>query len=658
MNMRGVLRCAVMVGLVSCSSASLLAESNAKLPDWVLAAAAEKTGPLPATANAVVLYSDELLTIAPDGQAEYRFRTAVRILRPPGRNDAAPVVSYDKDAPLKSFHVWAIGPDGHRFAMQKYQYVDMSDMDDSLVYSDDRYRAANPPGADPGGIVAWEYVQKLPSYAKELTWDFQQDVPVVKATFELNMPSGWNYETNWFQHAPIAPVKTGPGQFQWEADNIRGIDLDNVQLAPAWVALAGRMVVHYSAQPVPAGNDALWAQIGQWYGKLAAGQANGGPDIQAATLGLVSPNADFMTRLEKVAAYMQQNIRYVGIEIGIGGLRPHSAEEVFKNQYGDCKDKATLLIAMLHDAGIQATWVLVDSHRGFVSPTVPSIDGDHMIAAIEIPAGYQNPKLKVVVTTKNGQRYLIFDPTNEFVPIGSLPEYEQGSWGLLVAGADSQVVHLPVLPASSDVTQWNANLKLAADGTLSGTAQMQWNGASSWVLREFYAKSTPRQIKDHVNAVLHQFLDAFTLNSDTIENARQLYEPISVDYNLTAPNYSQMAGTLLLVRPRVVGSVVQGLPDKTREYPISFSNEGTWLDTINIMLPPGYTVDELPDPVNVNLGYVDYSSKVQVENGVLRYTRKFVINKLTLPAEDYAKLCSLDGTISADESNTVVLKKD
>jgi len=68
-------------------------------------------------------------------------------------------------------------------------------------------------------------------------------------------------------------------------------------------------------------------------------------------------------------------------------------------------------------------------------------------------------------------------------------------------------------------------------------------------------------------------------------------------------------------------------------------------------------VEDLPDPVNVNLGFADYTSKVQAEGNVLHYTRKYVIKKLSLPASDYAKLRSLEATISEDESNTVVLKK-
>ena len=111
---------------------------------------------------------------------------------------------------------------------------------------------------------------------------------------------------------------------------------------------------------------------------------------------------------------MQREIRYVGIEVGIGGLQPIRRPMSFKYRYGDCKDKATLLISMLNAVGVRATWVLVDTHRGFVDPALPSRDGNHMIAAIEIPTGYTDPELRAVVTARTGRRYLIFDPTDTY----------------------------------------------------------------------------------------------------------------------------------------------------------------------------------------------------------------------------------------------------
>src|SRR6185312_16035498 len=194
--------------------------------------------------------------------------------------------------------------------------------------------------------------------------------------------------------------------------------------------------------------------------QLAAPESEGPADIAGESRSLTNTNADFMERIQKIATFMQTQIRYVGIEIGIGGYMPHPAEEIFRNRYGDCKDKVTLMVSMLDAVGVRATWVMVDTDRGVVDPKVPSRMGDHMIAAIAIPAGYENPALQAVVTAKNGQRYLIFDPTNEYVPIGLLPPYLQGSTGLLMAGVNSEPIALPVLNPASDTLDRTATFTL------------------------------------------------------------------------------------------------------------------------------------------------------------------------------------------------------
>ena len=117
------------------------------------------------------------------------------------------------------------------------------------------------------------------------------------------------------------------------------------------------------------------------------------------------------------------------------------------------------MISMLSAVGIRATWVAVDHRRGVVDPGTPSIFGDHMITAIEIPAGYENPRLQAVVTTRSGRKYLIFDPTNQYVPIGAMPENEQGSYGLLVAERRARWSSLPVLQPNDDVTSVRQSLR-------------------------------------------------------------------------------------------------------------------------------------------------------------------------------------------------------
>ncbi|MBT9329993.1 DUF3857 domain-containing transglutaminase family protein [Paracidobacterium acidisoli] len=628
------------------------------VPDWVQQAV-DNPVTLPRAeknAKAVYLLEDTLLTVGPDGHAVTRYRAVVKILRPQGREYALPGVSYSKDEKLLSFHVWSIGSDGHQYTMKDKEYRDVGEEGYGILYNDERARVASPPGADLGGIVAWESESQFPGYLNEDMWEFQYLIPKVHSVYEIDVPQGWHQRAVWFHHAAVQPAEIAPGHFRWEMRDVPSIDVSDVPLVPSPRALAGRMSVHFSASPIPEG-DALWASIGNWYEGLASPRTEGATDVAASARSLAGDSQDFMARIAKVADYMQQKIRYVGIEIGVGNLQPHSAEDVFKNQYGDCKDKATLLVSMLDAVGIRATWVLVDTRRGFVDPGTPSMYGNHAIAAIEIPKGYDNPRLEAVVTAKTGKRYLIFDPTNAYVPIGQLPVYLQGGYGTLVAGPDSQVIELPVLKPDLDVTDRSAKFELAADGTLKGDVTVVRSGPSSGGLRHRLTESSDKERTESLEGSLRNDFSTFTLNSEDFKNIRNLDQQLVTQYDVTAPAYAKTAGSLLLVRPRVIGSDAEGLNDEERVYPISFESLGTWRDSFDVKIPSGYAVDEVPDPVSVDMGFATYRSEVKAEGDTLHYSREYVLKKLALNADQYAQLKSLEGKITTDENSTAVLKK-
>jgi transglutaminase-like putative cysteine protease len=634
------------------------ASKDVQLPDWMLQASTD--APLKSEwrdARAVYLLEDTLLTVGADGRAVERYRAAVKILRPQGREYAHPVAWFSKDEKLESFHVWSIGPDGHHYAMKDAEYVETGDVgaEEGVLYGDVRMRIASPPGADPGGVVAWEYVKDRPPYFAESTWSFQNPVPTVRSVYEIDLPAGWHKEAVWSRHASVDPVEVSPDHFRWEQSNIDGIDLSDIPLAPEWEALAGRMTVHFSADPLPEG-DALWSKIGNWYYNLAAPQSEGGGDV-ATTARTLAGDGDFMEKLARVADFMQQQIRYVGIEIGIGGWQPHPAQEIFRSRYGDCKDKATLMVAMLDAVGIRAAWVSVDARRGVIDPKAPSLFGNHMIAAIEIPKGYENPRLQAVVTTRTGKRYLIFDPTNPYVPVGQLPDYEQGSYGVLAAGDDSQLIQLPILNPGVESIDRKAKFDLAADGTLKGDITVLRYGALSDRMRGRLAMDSEKEQRELVERSLQHDFSTFTLGDEKVAHVRELDQPLEMDYSVTAPLYAKDAGNLLLVRMRVVGSDADGLDDKPRKVPISFEGVGTWRDDFDVKIPAGYLVDDVPDPVNMDVGFATYHSEVKAEDGALHYTREYVVKKLELAPGEYSELRRLESAIATDENSDAVLKK-
>ena len=625
-------------------------------PDWIVQAAASKTPVYSANTGAVVLLDDRLITVAPAGQATERERRVLKILRPGGREYAEIVAHYSKDEKLDYFHAWSIGPDGHQYTVKDQDVRDEALGEWGILYDDLRGKVVKPHGADPGGIIAYEVQRHVAGYGtEEQTWSFQRDVPEYRSILEVDLPVNWNYYAAWLHHAPVSPIEVAPNHWRWELSDTPAIDLTDVPMAPSGYALAARMVVHYSASTLPTG-DQRWTEIGNWYDTLAAGRTEAPHEI-ADKSREVGNGADFKTKIQGIANFMQREIRYVGIEIGIGGLQPHSAADVFKYRYGDCKDKATLLIAMLNAVGVRATWVLVDTHRGFIDPVLPSIEGNHAIAAIELPAGYSDPDLRATVVAHSGKHYLIFDPTDTYTPIGLLGPHLQGSYGILVAGNDSQVIQLPILSPDAAVLDRKASFALNEDGALKGTVTETRSGEAALRYRRLYNEEGEKEQHEEIEKRLQRDFSSFTLEGNSGKVVPEMGKSVVLQYSLTAGAYAQPAGDLLLIRPRVLGRDARPYNDKPRVYPIDLGETGTWRDSIDVALPSDYAVDDMPAAVDLDVGFARYKSEVKANGGVLHYSREYVVRELDLAPEKSADVDKLMRVITADEYSSAVLKK-
>jgi transglutaminase-like putative cysteine protease len=632
-----------------------LSAANA-FPDWVTEAAKTASGSYPPRTNAVVLLDDRLVTVGPDGHVSERLRRVMKILRPQGREDARIVARYSKDEKLDSFHAWSIAPDGRQYTVKDQEVRDEALGEWGILYDDLRAKTVTPPGVDPGGIVAFEVQRHVATYgAQEQSWAFQQDLPIAHSVLEIDLPPGWSYYAAWLHHDPVTPQQASPNHLRWEMRDSPAVDLTNISMAPSPDALAARMVVHYSAAPLPTG-DQRWTQIGDWYDALASGRTEAPQEIAVKARALGN-SPDFKAKVQSVADFMQREIRYVGIEIGVGNLQPHSATDVFRYRYGDCKDKVTLMIAMLNAVGVRATWVLVDTERGVIDPELPSIRGNHAIAAIEMPAEYQDPHLRAVVTSRTGKRYLIFDPTDTYTPIGLLGAHLQGSYGILAQGKDSQVIALPILDPEANLVERAATFNLSADGALQGTVTETRTGEAARRYRRLYNEEGEKEQHEDLQRRLQRDFSSFTIESAAAQNANEMYKSVSLKYSLTATSYAQTAGDLLLVRPRVLGRDALPFHDGKREYPIDFGETGTWRDTVDVTLPPGYVVDDMPAGVDLDLGFARYRSEVKANGGVLHYSREYVVRQIDLSPDKNAEVVKLMGAIHADESNSAVLKK-
>lgn len=639
------------------SLGSGFAYAKDSVPDWVRTAANQPTASVPPSAPAVVLLDETVLTVGTDGKAVEHHRHVVKILRVRGRDEGIAKIAFDNDSKILSLKVWSIAPDGHEYAMKEKEMPEVGIPNSGSMYEDTRVKVAEPPGLDKGSVVAWEYEQRLQPYEHEDTWFFQDDIPKLTQSFALNLPAGYRYAAVWAHHAEEKATDLENNRTRWDLPAIAGIDLDRVPLAPSIRSLEGRMTVHFGPASQAGAPLGSWQSVGALYDAIARDRMAATPEIAAKAQELAAGKTDFFDKTEAIAEYVQKNIRYFVIEKGIGGIQPHPAADIFRNQYGDCKDKSTLLSAMLGSVGIRSQLVLVDTHRGFVDPKAPSALGNHAIAAVEIPAGYESPKLHSVVTSRSGKRYLIVDPTWDKTAFGQIEHGLQGGYALLVEPNGGEVVQIPVLNPDLNTIERTGKLQLAADGTLKGSVTEKRFGDVADDTRYLYAFGDAKQQSSALNRRLGGDLSSFTVSDVKVDNLSALNKDVVQSFNLSAENYSNTMGGLLMVRPRVLGEDGMQLDNKARALPINLDEAWNDRDDFSIQLPVGYTVDELPDPVKLDVGFASYESSSRMEGDTLHYTRSYTVRQLDLPADKYDDLHKLAEAIEGDEQNRAVLKK-
>jgi hypothetical protein len=641
-----------------CATATALhpavgAAKTAHVPDWMKAAAATPMPPLRPHDSAAVLLDQTEITVDARGRATVHSREVIKILTAAGRSYADYPQSYDTGGKLHYLHSWTIGADGHEYQEDDGDMADASAVPDSDVFASGRIRMARALAAEPGATVAFESeVEEAPVTT---SWEFDLDamIPSAGQTLTLTLPAGFTDYTAWAHMAPIKPASLSATSWQWTLGPRKS--LDDEDAAPPFGDVASRMLLAYSgpgAVPV----DGNWNTVGTWYQALIKDREQSSPAIDSQVTALIAGKPDFMAKLLAISGFLQDQVRYVAVEMGIGGWQPHAASDVFRNRFGDCKDKATLLITMLGDAEIKAYPLVVDfSHR--VDQNVPTHYADHMITAIEVPAGVTDPLMQAVVEW-HGKRLLIFDPTNSFSPAGSLESDLQGSWGVLLDGEQTEVIHLPVITARDNILVRTGSFSLAADGSLSGSVAevRKGNVADSW--RELFMYGDKRKLEQTEEGSLHGALADFTMTDLSAEHTRDRSLPFDVAYKLAVEHYVQHAGTMLLVRPSVVGMYQsQNLENgRPRLYPIDLGAEEDLREDDTITLPAGYQADDLPDPVHIEVPFATFDSAVTMSGNTLHYTRTLAIHSMELPAADQALYQDFFGKVGNAEREEALLK--
>ena len=634
----------------------LTATARAGVPDWLRSVAQQPAKSYPDDVNAVVLLHETETTVKDSGETITRERRVIKVLRPNGRSAAYQGVPFDEETRLSYFKGWSISAKGLEYEAKKEDVAEVSAGEGYEVYSDAKAKVMRIPGVDVGTVVGVEWEQKRHPYTFEDQWFFQRSQPVQRARFILHLPASWEFRAAWIHYAEQAPQVQG-GTYTWELSDIPRIE-DELEM-PHWRALAGQLVVTYFSEKTKGRTYSTWGDFAAWYTQLTAGMRDPSPALQQKVQELAPASMPLMERIKALARFAQRDVRYAAIEIGIGGYQPHPASQVFSNRYGDCKDKATVLSAMLAQIGVKSYYVPVHTDRGIYTEKTPPTNGfNHVILAIQLPEGSFTAPMAALYEHPQLGHLLIFDPTSQVVPMGQIPSYEQDNYGLLVSDRGGELIHLPLsTPELNRITR-TAKLTLMADGSMKGEVQEVRTGSEAAIGRYTFEHQTSADRRKVLERFLGRMLGNFQLDSVEADNLDDIEKELVIRYKFTAEHYAKNTGPLLLVRPRVVGEKLGSLDtSKPRHYPYEFDAPTLQTDAFEFNLPEGYKIDELPDAAKANFAFGEYNSRIENTGSQLKYSREYKINAVRVPAEKINDLGKFFHQINQDERNMAVLKK-
>jgi len=629
-------------------------------PQWLLEAARQGVPTYSVKdVPAVVLRNEENVTVSSDGTVVRTTRFAVRILIREGRDEAVARNVYQTDSEkIRDLNAWLIRRSGQPKNYGKKDTIDMALVSNDL-YNEARVKLIDASEeANEGDVFGFETVSEEKKIFSQFQFWFQTDLPVLYSRFILSLPSGWRAEAVTFNKSKVEPSITG-NNYSWELRDLGPIKHEVG--SPRWSSLSPRLAVSFFPVESAAGQIrtfANWSDVARWMSEIEDPQMLVDDALAAKTHELTDNAKTELEKIQAIARYVQQ-IQYISIQVGTGkggGYRPRPSTEVFAKSYGDCKDKANLMRAMLSVLKIQSHMVSITSDdRTFVRAEWASPHQfNHCIIAIKISDGTVVP---AVVTHPKLGRLLIFDPTDPNTPVGDLPDDEQGSFALIDHKDTDALLVMPTLSAELNGLERNIEAAIGSDGEISGSIKERTRGQTAAAersrLRSLSAPDYNRMIENWVARGM-----AGVKTTKMVTKDDQLDGKFGLDVEFSAGAYAQiMQGRLMVFKPAIIGRLERfPFSDGARVHPFLI-DATTYSENVKIKLPQGFVVDEIPDSVQLESDFGKYSAKYEVVGEQLMFTRSLKLNRTTVPPDRYDSVRNFFGRVHAAEQSQVVLMK-
>jgi hypothetical protein len=517
--------------------------------------------------------------IRADGSVVERHHLRVRLDNP---NDFARWSPYriylDDNRELTDLAAAAIRPDGKTLAVPRRDVDTREVAGEGELHSSRVVRAVNFPAVPVGSTLAADYaVRERPYFpggqielgSTERTEALRVSVHGAGAGWRYRLDRGDGSHGKDGSDGALAglAVQETPGGVTVTATHLPA--LAPPERAPE--AAADGAVLRYAW-----GDTASWEAMGRWYQTILAQVPRGAEPVRGKARELTAGLTDRGQRLAALTAFARRQVRYVAVEVGIGGYRPHTPQQVIERLWGDCKDKALLLVDLLHEVGIEAypALALLDS-RARVDREFPSpYQFNHMIVAVPAAGLALSPDAPVA------GGYLFLDATQDTGGLAWLQPAVQDQETLVVRDGKGELVRTPVRSAT-EARRLTVTLDLAASGEAKGSARLELTGEGGAAFLHLHDGAKPQEVDRVLRRVFAALLPAGAELADLRWQSVDGGLPeVRLDTKVTIPPLSAVEAGMLpaIPAPGVIDLPPPGLLDG-RTLPVveePFATRVTW----------------------------------------------------------------------------------
>jgi transglutaminase-like putative cysteine protease len=478
-------------------------------------------------------------------------------------------------------------------------------------------------------------------------WTPQQSnrCAVQESKFIVETPVNYVLRYKQFNYAG-KPVIVNDGKkitYTWEVKNLSGFDDED--FSPSWEELTTSVYV----APVDfeihgyAGKMDTWQNLGKFVASLNAGKDVLPENVKKEVHGITDKLSTNRAKAFALYNYLQQNTRYILIKLGMGGWQPLDASFVAAKKYGDCKALSNYMASLLHEAGVKAYYVLVNS------------DDENLRGLWEdFPSPYFN---HAVVCMPDGKDTLWFECTNQTVAPGFMGANVGNRKALLIGDDGGHVVNTPVYAPEDNRQIRKVIASVDATGNLDASLVTQYTGIQQEIPHALISEVDKAFRERYLNKELN--LPTYQVEKTNYSENKKLIPEVTEELHVLAPSYATVSGKRLFIKPNLFNKVANKYDvNATRKFDIEYPYAFHDVDSIEIKLPEGYASESIPNVLSLDSKFGTYSIAFKVEADKIEVIRDYSRHAGRFPASDYAEFVKFyNDMYKADRSQVVLVRK-